>query len=76
MEEYNGLCDMLWAKTQEDWCIKLSNLLTEPTCFVVNVLPENEDSKYKGVVGFLGNRDPMESSINAMKHVLEKLDGN
>jgi hypothetical protein len=68
---YGELCNQLWDKTGTDWNISMSNVLTEPVCYWVSIIPDTVG--FPRIENFIGSSCPLESAIFAMEHLLEKI---
>ncbi len=69
---YDDVVDQLWEKTKTDWHVRLSNVLTEPTCAYVDLYSDDDDLPQ--LKGFIGDADANNSIKTACEYMLRNLD--
>jgi len=71
MVDYGELASKLWDVTKTDWSVRLRNVLTEPVCCYVDLIPDDES--FPSLSGFIGEYDANTSIKNAIEYHLKTL---
>ena len=71
MVDYGELVNRLWDVTKTDWHVELRNVLTEPVCCYVDLIPDDES--FPSLRGFIGVYDANTSIRNAIEYHLRTL---